>query len=155
MEPSKHTRLVTAFLLVLVFGTGVVVGVAVDRGVRTNPSSEDESGQMADARGDDRDDDRRERRRPMYERVGELSESQERSIDSIVKHHRESMRALQEEFEAEYDPRYRAIIDSTRGAIMAVMTPEQAQRYDSLLTAWDRRRDERRRQEEASDRDRR
>ena len=160
MEASQRTRLLSILLLALVFGTGVVVGVALNRTVEASPPAAeiatadeaDPDGAERDDDEDDEDDGRRERRRPMYERVGELSESQTRRIDSIVQHHRESMRTLQEEFEAAYDPRYWAIIDSTRSAIMSVMTPAQAERYDSLLTAWDERRKEReRKREESSD----
>ena len=41
------------------------------------------------------------------------------------------------EFQAAYDPRYRALLQETRAAIKGVFTPEQAHAYDSLIAERD------------------
>lgn len=151
MASGLSTKLVTAVVLALVFASGLVVGMAVDRRADTVPDVDAQPTAERDE-GDARDEDG-EGRVPMYERVG-LRADQEARIDSIVSHHRSSMRALEEEFESEYqamrdlqkqfrdayNPRYWAIVDSTRQAIKAVLDAEQAARYDSLVAEYDRRR---------------
>lgn len=147
MEKVQRTRLVTLLILGLVFGTGVVVGFAVDRTAGASPPAETASGTETperDTRG--REGGERTRRVPMWEQVGGLSQEQHASIDSIVDHHRAAMRSLQREFEAEYNPRYWAVIEETREAIKDVMSASQAETYDSLLTHFDSRRDRRTRE---------
>lgn len=152
MAAPARAKLLTAMVLVLVFASGALVGMAFARGM-----SNDGEDEVADARSDDRDRDRDEdaddRPRRIYERVG-LRTGQEERIDSILDHHRAALRALEAEFRDDYEqmrqlqkqyrdaysPRYWAIVDSTRAAIKAVFDPDQAARYDSLLAEYDRRR---------------
>ncbi|MFQ5535835.1 MAG: hypothetical protein ACE5GJ_00150 [Gemmatimonadota bacterium] len=138
MDRHARTRWLTAFLLLLVFGTGFVLGMAV------GPRGEEPAAVQA-VEGEE-DEAPQERRTPMYEQVGPTAD-QKVLIDSIVSVHREKMRALQEEFRAAYTPRYEALIDSTRNAIKEVFTPEQTARYDSLLQEFDARRAEERARE--------
>lgn len=153
MPGNARTRLLSMVVLALVFASGLVVGVALDRralaSAAASEAAETPSVTEATSEGESAD----ERRVPMYERVG-LRDDQEERIDSIVRHHRAAMRALEDEFEDEYQamrdlqrqyrdaysPRYWAIVDSTRAAIRSVLDADQAQRYDSLLDAFDRRR---------------
>lgn len=134
MERNARTRLVTAVLLAAVFGTGFVMGLAVDRNAEAAPAVE--------ATADEGEREERERRTPMYEQVGPTPD-QSVLIDSIVTEHRGSMKALQKEFRDAYNPRYQALIESTRAAIRAVFDEAQAAQYDSLLADYDRRRAER------------
>ena len=132
MEKNARTRLFTALVLAVVFASGALLGLAVDRSLQADPS---EGPEVADE-GD------RRRRVPIYEQV-EPSESQMISIDSIVEEHRARMSSLHAEFRSAYNPRYQTLLEETREAIKGVFTPEQAMAYDSLLAERDRRRAER------------
>jgi Spy/CpxP family protein refolding chaperone len=132
MEKDARTRLVSALVLAVVFATGAVLGLAVDRSLQAGPVQG----------GGDETVGERERRRPMYEQVGP-SERQMVAIDSIVDEHRNKMKALHAEFRSAYNPRYQALVEETRQAIKGVLTPDQAVAYDSLLAERDRRRAER------------
>lgn len=127
-------RLITALLLAVVFGSGLVVGFAIDKNLVAGP---------AEATAAEASDSTERRRVPMYEQVGP-NETQKASIDSIVREHREGMKTLHREFREAYDPRYRALLEETRLAIRGVFDPEQATAYDSLLAEYERRRRERR-----------
>lgn len=153
MAGSSRTRFLSMAVLALVFASGLVVGVALDRRALASAAAVEAADEGSESEAGDEARDEEERRVPMYERVG-LRADQEVRIDSIVGHHRSAMRALEDEFEDEYEamrqlqreyreaynPRYWAIVDSTRAAIRSVLDADQAQRYDSLLDAWDRRR---------------
>ena len=142
MENAPRTRLLTALMLVVVFGSGTVVGFALDTNLAAaSPEmSESEEGAVTEAR-----------RVPMYEQVGP-NEMQKESIDSIVRDHRESMKGLHREFREAYNPRYQALVQEARDAIKSVFDSEQAEAYDSLLAAHDRRRaEERERRDEEQD----
>lgn len=137
MEKAPRTRLITALLLAVVFGTGLVVGLAVDSNLVAGPVAEPAAEEVESS----------ERRRvPVYEQVGP-NETQMTSIDSIVREYRSGMKLLHREFREAYDPRYRALIEETREAIKSVFDPEQAMAYDSLLAEFDQRRRERRDQD--------
>ncbi len=135
MKGILRTRLVTALVLVLVFGAGVVSGLAFDRGVEANDRRPD--------RGSD------VHRTPIYMKVNPTAR-QQAQIDSILREHRAAWKALHDEFRKAvdqfhktYDPRYEALVKKTRAGIDSVLTTEQAAKYDSLLAAYDRRRSER------------
>lgn len=150
MASGLRTRVLSLSLLALVFVSGAVVGGAVDRRMtdRSAAAGDGGEGAMQSAQADSAS-----RRMPMYEQVG-LREGQRVQIDSIVAHHRSSMKDLDKEFRDDYqamrelqrqyreayNPRYWAIVDSTRNAIKSVLDPEQAARYDSLLAENDRHR---------------
>jgi cell division septation protein DedD len=133
MERILRTRLVTTLVLAVVFSAGLLVGVAADRSVAASPAvaQTPEDSNAAPAR-----------RVPMYEQVGP-DEAQKILIDSIVGEYRSSMKSLHAEFRATYNPRYQALVDSTRTSIKGVLTSEQAQAYDSLVADLERRRAER------------
>ena len=133
MEKILRTRLVTTLVLAVVFSAGLLVGVAADRSVAASPAVAQtlEDSNAAPTR-----------RVPMYEQVGP-DEAQKILIDSIVGEYRSSMKSLHAEFWATYNPRYQALVDSTRASIKGVLTSEQAQAYDSLVADLERRRAER------------
>jgi hypothetical protein len=130
-SPAR-TRFLTALLLAVVFGSGFTLGMAFDRTAVATPAD--------DAEVVERTED--EDRPPMYERVGPTPEQSVR-IDSIVVDFRARMEALQEQFRAEYDPRYDALVDSARESIKDVFSAEQAAQYDSLIVDYERRKAER------------
>lgn len=133
MDRLLRTRLTTAVVLAVVFGSGVLLGFAVDRSLLATP---------AETATRTRDEGESPRRVPMYEQVGPDS-AQKMVIDSIVQDYRGAMKGLHAEFRAAYDTRYRALVDETRAAIKSVLTPEQAQAYDSLVAERNRQRAER------------
>lgn len=149
MTAPLRTRFLSIGVLALVFASGALVGIAVDRRVV------DET-QVATRDGDDvseQDDDGGDRRM-LYEQVDGLRPEQAARIDSVLDHHRQSTRALSREFReafqsvrdlekevrSAYDPRWWAIVDSTRTAIRSIFDPAQAAQYDSLVADYDRRR---------------
>ena len=148
MERKTMTRLTTALVLFLVLGTGFVLGLAVDRGLEAAGRPDRASGEARwDRRGrgpGDRPDSVPSRRRSfLWEQVG-LTEAQRAQVDSIVYRYRSEMRALHEEFDQAYMPRYHGVLEESREAIRAILTPEQRIQYDSLLVEHDRRMEERR-----------
>jgi hypothetical protein len=137
MEHGSRTKLVTAVILAVVLGTGVMLGLVSD-GSLVGPPVEEATMNDAD-RG--RVSERR-RRTPMYEQVGP-TEAQGVLIDSILEDQRQHMRSLHDEFRASYDPRYQAVIQQTREAILEVFTSEQASEYRVLLQEFDESRTQR------------
>lgn len=144
MERLQRTRLLSAAVLALVLAAGVLLGLAIDvgRGDGSRPGAGREEEARGAAAGQ-----RREHRQPMYRQVGELTDSQEVRIEAVIGAQRDSMRVLQREFRDAYNTRYWTIIGNTRDAIRDVLTPPQAEKYDSLLADYDRRRSERRKDE--------
>jgi len=136
MERILRTRLITGVLLAVVFGAGILLGLAVDRSMAAKPTGDVAEATPADSAGGP------SRRRPLWEQVEPTSEQKAR-IDSIVGEYRSAMKALHAEFRAAYNPRYEALVADTRTAIKGVLTPEQATRYDSLLADYDQRQAER------------
>lgn len=132
MDRLLRTRLTTALVLAAVFAAGLMLGLAVDRSLVATPAEPGRPEPEAPSGN----------RRPMYEQVGP-NDAQKIVIDSIVQEYRTAMKALHAEFRAAYDPRYRALVDETRGAIKSVLTPEQGLAYDSLVAERDRQRAER------------
>lgn len=133
MDRLLRTRLATVVVLTAVFAAGVLLGLAADRTLAAPPAAEGSS---------DVEEGRTERRPALYEQVNPTDE-QRVAIDSIVAEMRTAMRALHAEFRVAYDTRYAALINETRYAIRGVLTPVQAQAYDSLVAERDRQRAER------------
>ncbi len=131
-QSAFKAKMVAATALVLLFGSGVVVGRAWDQTagavtpdeVRTRRATEEGEG----------------RRRMIVDNVG-LSAVQKAAVDSLVVFHRQRMSALDREFR----PRYRAVIDDLREEIKQVLTDDQRVMYDVLLAEHDAERAARRR----------
>ncbi len=150
IETFQRTRLATLAILGLVMLAGFLVGMLWDRRLAAAPVP-------VAAAPDDGDGDRdRRRRMSFYQVEPPLSEAQLAQAEAIIARRRQAARDLFEEpaidslydamkaaenrFEAAYDPRFRALVDSSRVAIKQLMTPEQATNYDSILAEGDRRR---------------
>jgi len=118
MEHGSRTRLMTAAVLVVVFGAGIMLGVAVDGTLSASPT---DSSVVAAERPEEETP---RRRTPMYEQVGPDAE-QSALIDSIVLEYRAQMDELHDEFRGAYNPRYQALVSDTRETIMGVFSPEQ------------------------------
>lgn len=136
MSRQTRTRLLTAGVLLTVFGAGVLLGFAADTTLTPPPASASvvQPEDTSEPEGEEAP-----RRTAMYDQVGPDS-AQSVMIAALVVEHRARMNALNEEFQANYDPRYRAIIEETREAIKEVFTPEQAAEYQRLVEEADRRR---------------
>ena len=146
MEPGSRTKLMTAVILTVVLGTGVMLGLVSvceigDGRTRCVINVNSDLAAMPVEEGMVREVDRdgiseRNRRTPMYEQVG-LTEDQSLLIDSILEDQLQHMRSLHEEFRTTYVPRYQALIQQTREAILEVFTEEQASEYRELLQEFD------------------
>ena len=144
MSQGSRTRLLTAGILIAVFGTGVLVGLVVDSELRATPSPEGTEAPASpeatvaaeETEGEEAVEEETRRRPYIYEKV-EPDETQLALIDSIVTEHRAKRRALDEEFETRHEVESRAILLETRNAIKAVLSPEQAAEYQRLLDEWD------------------
>lgn len=137
MSQQTKTRLLTAGVLLTVFGSGLLLGFAADTALNATPAAalvttEASEGAAAEGEGE-------EPRVPMYEQVGPDA-AQSVVIDSIVEEHRARIDALNREFQEHYDPQFRAIVEETRAAIRTVFTPEQAELYQELTDERDRQR---------------
>ena len=146
-----RVRLATVGILALVLSAGFLLGAVWDRRLDAEiaPATSDTAAAPA-ARPEGG-------RIPIYTRVNPpLTVEQMAAAEQIVAHRRDAVRALMDEpsidslydemkgaekaFKGAYDPRFRALIDTSRSAIREIMTPEQAAQYDSLLAENDRRR---------------
>ena len=136
MEHGSRTRLMSAAVLVVVFGAGIMLGVAVDGTLSASPT---DSSVVAAERPEEETP---RWRTPMYEQVGPDAE-QSALVDSIVLEYRAQMDELHDEFRGAYNPRYQALVSDTRETIMGVFSPEQAAQYQELFEERDRKRSER------------
>lgn len=141
MSAQTRTRILTAGVLLTVFGAGLLLGFAADEAVTATPAAALVVPAADPVEGEEGADAEAPRRLPMYAQVGPDS-VQGVVIDSIVVEHRARLDALNREFQERYDPQFRAIVEETRQAIKAVFTPEQAARYQELVDARDRQRAE-------------
>ena len=146
MESGSRTKLMTAVILAVVLGTGVMLWLVSvcevgDGRTRCVINVNSDLAAMPVEEGMVREADRdgmseRNRRTPMYQQVG-LTEDQSLLIDSILEDQLQHMRSLHEEFRTTYVPRYQALIQQTREAILEVFTDEQASDYRALLQEFD------------------
>ena len=146
MEHGSRTKLMTAVILAVVLGTGVMLGLVSvceigDGRTRCVINVNSDLAAMPVEEGMVREADRdgmseRNRRTPMYQQVG-LTEEQSLLIDSILEGQLQHMRSLHEEFRTTYLPQYQALIQQTREAILEVFTEEQASEYRALLQEFD------------------
>ncbi|MFQ5688856.1 MAG: hypothetical protein ACE5HQ_01105 [Gemmatimonadota bacterium] len=133
-------------LLLLTFIAGAAAGVAAER-LGALPGGV-ASGAARAVEGN-RGGGRREGRQTTIERFAdelELTGDQRQEIEDILEHYRAAMHGLW----TDVRPRYRALVDSVRGRIEEVLTPEQVTEYRALLEQ--RYRDEERRRPEKGSR---
>ncbi len=126
-----RAKVVVGAALALLFGSGIVVGLAWDR---TASASTPEAPPTAEREASSSRSDGR-----IVDGVG-LSAAQDASVDSLVAFHRGRMRDL----DAEFRPRYRAVVADLREEIKEVLTDEQRSMYEVLLEEHDAKRRARR-----------
>jgi len=122
---SVTVRLGAAAVLAAVFGLGTAAGIALDG--NEGATSPDDSGVRATTAPRDRTEPPNEW---IIDRLN-LSVEQRAQVDSVVAYYGSRMSALQKQ----YRPQYRAIVDSTDGALKSLLDGGQLIRYDSLSAA--------------------
>lgn len=147
MGRGSKTRLVTAGVLVAVFGAGVLLGLAADSNASAEAAEVGAAPIASTASVDTTNTEETQRRRRTYDEV-EPNETQLALIDSIVAEHRARTRVLDEENRAQLQLGFREILLETREAIKSVLTPEQAAEYQRLLDERDTRAAERENEDE-------
>jgi hypothetical protein len=168
MEKKQRTRLATAGVLAVVFASGTLVGMALNRstaaatglaqGASAPPESIARPGGPAGRGGRGQ----RQERRFIYQQVG-LSEDKLQVADSLFRVHRMAVEQIEREFRRDADSildasgrrqqfrrDFDAALQRLRGGIRSLMTADQLVLYDSLLALDDQRRqaEEARRREE-------
>ena len=119
-------------LLGVIFAAGAVVGVAVDRlDLFTGGAAAAERADTATSESEERDGEWRGRQTTIEAFADELglTADQRAQIEAYLDHFRGGARMLQQEVR----PRYRALMDSVRTEIEAVLTDEQVEGYRELL----------------------
>jgi hypothetical protein len=138
MERNARIRLTTAAILVLVFGSGALVGMAWDAGGQETlaETATATGGSQVDGQAESEEEPRRRR---MIDRI-DLNEEQRASVDGIIDKHRKQLGELNDEFRDAYYPRFYGVVENTRELIKNELTADQSAAYDSLLAAYDRER---------------
>lgn len=139
MKTHSRATWTSILVLVVVFGSGLIVGAAVDGVGSEAATAAEPDATESEPRGGDRP--------RMYEQVG-ITDEQQAVMDSIVVANRTLLRANR----AELDSIYRSLVLETREAIKAVMDEDQRARYDVLLAENDARRAEREAEREGGER---
>lgn len=156
MQPELRTRLTTAVILLVVFGSGILIGLAADSSLSAEAPVE--PGEVRAQAPDTESSEAAAEPQPaarqyIYQQV-EPNEAQLARIDSIVAAMRADRLVLDEEFQdfqARWDSDRRDLTLATREAIKGVLSPEQAAEYQRLLDDWDARREAARENEDDRD----
>lgn len=130
MEHVLRTRLLTAVVIAVVFGAGVLLGLAADSSLGA------ETAEVVAGETNGEAEPERRRRSPIYTQVDRTPEQQVR-IDAIISEHRERTNALDKEARVTLRQGVRQIYLETRDAIKGVFAPEQAAEYQRLLDEFD------------------
>jgi hypothetical protein len=140
LTPGWRARLATTAVLLLIFGVGVLTGIAGDRFVQRQapdlPAGVPEDSREAPPRDDrESDGDSSSRDRWIIHRV-DLSPDQRTAVDSVLTFYRAQVRGLTDDFNSAYW----SAVESTRDELRAILREDQRVTYDSLLVQNDRRR---------------
>lgn len=142
MGRSARTRLLSAGILIAVFGTGVLVGLVMESELGAAPTPPmPETTETAKApeepeAPEEPAEEEESERRYIYEEVGP-NETQLALIDSVVRVHSARRDSLDEDFETRHAREARAILLDVRAGIKSVLGPEQAVEYQRLLDEYD------------------
>jgi len=140
LTPGWRARLATLAVLLLVFGVGVLAGIAGDRFVQRQatdllagvPQADGEAASTAESASDEESS---SRDRWIIHRV-DLSDDQRMAVDSVLGYYRAQVRELTDT----YNDAYWSAVESTRDELREILREEQRITYDSLLVENDRRR---------------
>jgi hypothetical protein len=140
LTPGWRARLATLAVLLLVFGVGVLAGIAGDRFVQRQATdllavAPQEDGEAASVSESASDEESPTRDRWIIHRV-DLSADQRMAVDSVLGYYRAQVRELTDD----YNDAYWSAVESTRDELREILREEQRITYDSLLAENDRRR---------------
>lgn len=138
MEHAARTRLLTAAVLAVVFGSGVLLGYAADSDL-ISPTPEVATAAEVDGESGEQT----RTRKFVYEQMARTPE-QDAAIDVIISSHRVLMNELHRDFgeaQAEYEANYDALVVEVREAIAETFEPARRAEYRQLLAEFDQRRD--------------
>ncbi|CAN5736057.1 hypothetical protein BH23GEM11_BH23GEM11_15660 [soil metagenome] len=140
MTPGRRARLATLAVLLLVFGVGVLAGIAGDRFVQRQATdlmavTAPTEGETVVTPEDPSEEESSTRDRWIIHRV-DLSSDQRMAVDSILGYYRAQVRGLTDD----YNDAYWSAVESTRDELREILREEQRITYDSLLVENDRRR---------------
>ncbi len=128
MTLQGRTRLKMWLVLVAVFVLGSVTGVALTGLYRSRASGE---------RPEAREKAMHERFEKMRSEL-KLTDEQTKAVQAIIDETRNEYRALRTELR----PRFEEPRQKARARIRALLTPEQQQKFDAMITQQDAQRDE-------------
>lgn len=135
-KSALRTTLMSLALLLVTFVGGLLAGAAVERTVKSPEERMFPRGEREAIRGE-HDGPGRDARTSRFLDQIDLSEAQQAEIESILERGKTEAR----EFWMNEGARLREIVEETRADIVAVLTPEQRERFEELR---DRRRGGRR-----------
>jgi Spy/CpxP family protein refolding chaperone len=130
MNDETRVKLLTAAVLLMVFGAGFAVGLALDRSLAVAGTVEVSEGEKADEQRDEP-----KSGGSIIDQL-DLNEIQRVKVDSVLDEFQRRMSM----FHREYRPKYWALVDSSRAEVRQLLTEEQAVLHDSLTAESDRRR---------------
>jgi len=137
MGKGSRTRLATVLILVLVFGSGVLLGLAADSSLSAEAPSESTSIASEPVQGSEEEPAEPEtERRYIYHEV-DPNEEQLARIQTIVAEWRARREAFDEDSRTQWEQGRREFVLETRNAIKAALSPEQAAEYQRLLDEWE------------------
>lgn len=119
MTRNGRTRAASVGLLLLVLVAGFSIGMAWDQNVH--------AAAVTGAAEDDENE-----RDYVIDQVG-LEEDQRDDVERIIEHYNDQLKALNDEFQAQYEPRRKAVGREARDSIFKILDPDQSVQYDSLL----------------------
>lgn len=151
MEPGARTRLTTAVILAVVFGSGVLLGLAADSSLSAEAPTEATVVETVEEAPEEASEEAEEsaasERRYLYHQV-EPNEEQLARIETIVAEWRTRREAFDDESRVQWEQGRREMTLETREAIKSVLTPEQAAQYQVLLEEWEAEREAERENED-------
>lgn len=124
MRARRNARLASVALLGGMLAVGFLAGMAW----RTDGEP------AASAPGAREDRGGRPGRLLVIDQLG-LGAEQRAQVQTVIRHFRSRMRALDEEVRDAYEPRQRALVREARDSIKSLLSPDQRSAYDSLLAA--------------------
>jgi hypothetical protein len=139
MEHGSRTKLLSAVVLAVVFGSGALLGYAAD----SNPLVP-AAGIAAAAEADGEGAREPRTQRYVYEQL-ERTPEQDAAIEEIFRFHRHLMNELHRDFDvvqSGYEADFNVLVVQTREAIALVFPPDQRAEYRHLLAEFDERREQ-------------
>jgi hypothetical protein len=149
MSETTRLRISATAILVLVFGSGIVVGLALDRAVTPATGAPSDLTTVAVTESDEDPEEADAPRGYVIDQVT-MEPDQRVQVDSILESYRQQVAEAAEAHRLEYS----ALAAATREAFRGILSEEQQAQYDSLLEIRraEREREEAAEREEAGDR---